>query len=424
MLRNELVRGHRKRLLQGLTSVGTRRTRPPPAAGANQTRLWEWWKMRISMRGTLPVLVAGAALAACSGDARRPPPPRGFTQYDAVVRVATPDSVEFTRVQAMDVDSRGNLYVADHTDIAVLSPEAKLLRRLGRAGKGPGEFDDVSSVRVLPGDSVFAFDGGAARVTVFAPESERPAHMLSLSTANYVFPYWVMPVSDGSLMGVFRAAYADSPRGRRRDTVRLLNPDASVAVDSVLAFPEYEAVEVEQGPVGGALFSPFGQQTLLANAGDRVYTAWTGSWQVEVYSARGKHLGTVHPQDPPQPLPVTGAEMDSVVTRMQRGGPFERQTIVRALEGAGRKTWPLLDQMLVDDSGRIWMAPTARAGEPLHWAAFDEQGRRVGAFQTPARVKLHLIRGDVAYGVALDGDDVQHVVVYDLKPVHPEPKRT
>jgi len=385
--------------------------------------------MRNILGRRLPWLTAGLALAACGGDARTPPPARGFVQYQAVLRSSTPDSVEFTLVQSMDVDSHGNLYVADRSDVAVLSPDAKPLRRLGRAGKGPGEFEQVNDVRILPGDSLFAFDGGASRVTVFGPESQRPAHMVSLSTANYVFPYMVMPVTGGSMLGVFRAAYGDmpdgKPRGRRHDTVRLLNPDASVAVDSVLAFPEYEAVEIKQGPVEGALFSPFGRETLLANAGDRVYAAWTGSWQVEVYSTRGRHLASIRPENPPQPLPVTGAEMDSVTEKMSGGGlPFERQMVRRSLEQAGRDTWPLLNQMLVDDAGRIWMAPTARAGEPLRWVAVDEQGRRVGAFETPARVKLHLIRGDTAYGVALDADDAQHVVIYDLKPVHPEPKRS
>jgi hypothetical protein len=117
--------------------------------------------------------------------------------------------------------------------------------------------------------------------------------------------------------------------------------------------------------------------------------------------------------------------MDSVVQSIAQGGlPFEQQMVRRSLEQAGRNTWPLLKQLLVDDAGRIWMAPTARAGEPLRWVAVDEQGRRVGAFETPARVKLHLIRGDRAYGVALDDDDAQHVVIYDLKPVHPEPKHS
>jgi hypothetical protein len=385
--------------------------------------------MRKILGRLLPWLGAGVALAACGRDERTPPRPHGFTQYHAVLRSSTPDSVEFTLVQSMDVDSHGNLYVADRSDVAVLSPDARPLRRLGRAGKGPGEFEQVNNVRILPGDSLFTFDGGASRVTVFGPQSERPAHMVSLSTANYVFPYMVMPVTDGSMLGVFRAAYGDmpdgKPRGRRHDMVRLLNPDASVAVDSLLAFPEYEAVEIKQGPVEGALFSPFGRETLLANAGDRVYTAWTGGWQVEVYSTRGKHLSTIRPESPPQPLPVTGAEMDSVVQSIAQGGlPFEQQMVRRSLEQAGRNTWPLLKQLLVDDAGRIWMAPTARAGEPLRWVAVDEQGRRVGAFETPARVKLHLIRGDRAYGVALDDDDAQHVVIYDLKPVHPEPKRS
>ena len=330
-------------------------------------------------------------------------------------------------ISSIDVDSRGNLYVADAVNVAVLTPDAQPLRRVGREGKGPGEFERVNAVRVLPGDSLFAFDAGAARVTVFGPASDRPAHTVSLSTAGLFFPYQVMRLSDGALLAVFRAAYgmgADGgPRGQRKETIRLLNPDASLRRDSVLTFPEYQAVEIAQDNLRGALFSPFGRQMLVAVDGDRVYSAWSGDWRVDVHSATGKDLGTIHPAGTPRPRPVTDAEMDSVVDAMKKDMPFSRETIQRAMDAAGNRTWPLLQAILVDDAGTIWLAVTGQRGEPVHWVGVDQHGRHVGAFDLPERVKLHLIRGGVAYGASLDEDDVPHVVIYDLKPVHPQPAR-
>jgi hypothetical protein len=335
--------------------------------------------------------------------------------------------VEFTDVESIDVDSRGNLYVADAVNVAVLSSDGRPLRRVGREGKGPGEFERVSAVRVLPGDSLFAFDAAAARVTVFGPASERPAHTVNLSTAGLFSPYQVVPLPDGALLAVFRAAYgvgADGGRrGQRLETIRLLNPDASLRRDSVLTFPEYQAVQVAQGNVQGALFSPFARQMLVAVDGDRVYSAWSGDWRIEVHSVTGEDLGTIHPAGQPQPRPVTGAEMDSVVSAMKAELPFSRETIRRAMEAAGNRTWPLLQAILVDDAGTVWLAVAGQRGEPTHWVGVDQRGRRVGAFDLSERVKLHLIRGGAAYGVSLDDDDAPHVVIFDLKPVHPQPAR-
>jgi hypothetical protein len=382
----------------------------------------------MNLRSTSLLLLATAlAVLACGREARRPSRPLGFTQYQAVQRAASPDSVEFTDVSSIDVDSHGNLYVADAVNVAVLSPDARPLRRVGREGKGPGEFERVNAVRVLPGDSLFAFDAAAARVTVFGPASDRPAHTLSLSTAGLFFPYQVARLPDGALLAVFRAAYGVGPdggeRGPRKETIRLLNPDASLRRDSVLTFPEYQALEVAQGNVQGALFSPFARQMLVAVDGDRVYSAWSGDWRIDVHTATGRDLGTIHPAGQPQPRPVTGAEMDSVVSAIKADVPFSRETIQRAIDAAGNRTWPLLQAIMVDDAGTIWLAVTGQRGEPVHWIGVDGQGRRVGAFDLPGRVKVHLIRGGTAYGVSLDDDDVPHVVIYDLKPVHPQPAR-
>ncbi len=374
----------------------------------------------------VPALAAGMLVAGCGRDARPPERPRGFTQYQAVLRASSPESVEFTAISAIDVDSRGNLYVADAVNVAVLSPDARLLRRIGREGKGPGEFERVNVIRILAGDSVFAFDAGAARVTVFPPASDRAAYTTGLSTAGLFFPYWVQPVRGGALLALFRAAYGVGPdggeRGVRRETIRLLNADASLRQDSVLSFPEYEAVPIRQGPVQGALFDPFGRRMLVALSGDRVYSAWSGDWRVEMHSVTGRRLGNIRPGEPPAPRPITPAELDSVVTLMMEGLPFSRATVQRAMEGTGRHTWPVLQDLVVDDGGRIWLAATGQRGEPVHWIGTDEQGRRVGAFDLPETVRIHLIRGDTAYGVALDEDDVPHVAIYDLKPVTSQPR--
>ncbi|HEX8903534.1 MAG TPA: hypothetical protein VF771_01690 [Longimicrobiaceae bacterium] len=370
--------------------------------------------------------MAAALLAACGRDTRPATRPHGFTHYQAVQRAASPDSAEFTQILSMDLDSRRNIYVADAYDVAVLSPDARPLRRVGRQGKGPGEFDGVTDVRLLPGDSLFVFDAGSARVTVFDPGSDHPAHTVSLSTAGLFFPYQVAPLPDGGLLGVFRAAFGVGPdggeRGQRLETIRAFNPDASLRRDSVLTFPEYHALDVTQGPMSGSLFSPFIRRTLVAVDGDRIYTAWSDDWRVAVHSATGKNLGTIQPSDAPRPRPITDAEMDSVVSKMKADLPFSRETIQRAMEAAGTRTWPLLQALLVDDAGTVWLAVAGQRGEPTHWVGVDAQGKRVGAFDLSERVTLHLIRDGAAYGVLLDDDDVPHVVIYDLKPVHDQPR--
>jgi hypothetical protein len=69
-------------------------------------------------------------------------------------------------------DSRGNVYVGPlgNDRIAVYNSTGKLLRTLGRTGKGPGEFDFLLYLDVGPHDTLYAFDYGGGRANVFSPD--------------------------------------------------------------------------------------------------------------------------------------------------------------------------------------------------------------------------------------------------------------
>jgi hypothetical protein len=286
----------------------------------------------------------------------------------------------------------------------------------------------VNTVRLLPGDSLFVFDAGGPRVTVFDPVSRRVAHTANLGTAGLVFPYWLQPTANGdALVAAYRAAYGIGPdgrqRGARREVVRLLNGDASVRQDSVLSLPEYEAIPLTlDGNAVGELFDPFGNRTLVASDGRSLFTAWTGGWSIDVHSLDGKTLRTIRPSVPPVPRAITRAEMDSVIHSMA-SGLIPEPRVRRAMEGVTHRDWPLLQDMLVDDTGRIWLAETGLRGEPLHWLAIGQRGELLARFDVPVNVSIRLIRGSTAYGVSRDENDVPRVVVYDLKPATSSPPK-
>ncbi|HEY0035963.1 MAG TPA: 6-bladed beta-propeller, partial [Longimicrobium sp.] len=120
-------------------------------------------------RPTLPwtALALGAALAACGPDA---PSGKGSNLPGAEQRqnarltltelFRTDESVALTAVQGVDVDSRGQLYIGDwgNPAVTVLSPEGRMIRRIGGKGQGPGEFANITGVQVLPGDSLQVYD--------------------------------------------------------------------------------------------------------------------------------------------------------------------------------------------------------------------------------------------------------------------------
>ncbi|HET7464424.1 MAG TPA: hypothetical protein VFJ82_24405 [Longimicrobium sp.] len=374
--------------------------------------------MNRQQRRAAAVFCAAAAAAAC----RRPAPDGGETPvaYTAVERARTDSSANLTWAHAVDVDRRGNVYVGDQWAVKVFAPDGTLLRTVGRRGSGPGEFQGIASVAVIPGDSLFVFDGGSWRVTVLEPGTGRAAYTVQVGREQLRSPARVARVRGGrALLAVFESAYNFNdpiPEGVRggSDLVRLLNADGSLLRDSVLLLRERENL-VYRDPVAVGP-NPFGRESWLAvTARDRLVTAWGDSLKFEVYAVDGRHLKTIRPAWAPPRRPLTAAERESVaVTTADAVVPAP--AIRRALDRYRATTWPLLRELVVDDRDRIWAGINGGPGEPVRWTAFDQRGARVAEVDLPANALLRVVRGTTAWATVFDHDDVPAVVTYDLRP--------
>lgn len=347
--------------------------------------------------------------------------------YEPVRIARSPTSADLMGVMSLDVDSRGSIYVADRSSqLLVFAPDGALLRKLGRKGQGPGEFDYLTDVQVLPRDSIYAFDGGLSRVTVFPPSSDKAAYSVNVGTNSMLFPYWVRAVtSRRTLFAAYRAAVGDGDgrglHGRRKDVVRILNPDGSILRDSVISFEEAEAL-IFHGSVEGVAQNPFGREPVFALGGDdRLYAAWSGALAVSVYSADGKPTTTIRPTIAVNPRRITDHDRDSVIQSLSP--TFPAAAVRRAFAEIGSDSWPLFRDMVVDDADRVWLGLLGGHGEPVHWTAFDQAGAQVASMDLPENVSLRVVRGRMAYGVERDADDVPRVVVYELRPIRPPPPR-
>lgn len=359
--------------------------------------------------------LAASACRGASGDA-------AVTRYTLVERARTDSAAELTEARSIALDQRGNIYVADRSAIRLFGPDGRLLRTIGRLGSGPGEFDWVATVGLLPGDSLYAFDMGHGRLTVFAPGTFRVAYTSQIGREQLFSPDDARLVQGGRLaVAMFTAAYGSfddrETRGARKTVVRLLNADGSLRKDSVLAVGERENL-ILHNPEAISI-NPFGRMTHFAFAsGDRIVSAWSDSLKFEVHDIEGRHLRTVRPAHAPPRRPITGHDRDSVSAALAND-LVPATTIRRALEQYPATTWPLLQAMLVDDQDRIWAAITGTRGEPVHWTAFDMKGKPVAQVDLPENTRLRVVRGSRAYAVEVDDDDVPQVVVYDLAPSEP-----
>lgn len=365
----------------------------------------------ISRTCVAAAFVLGLGVTGCGedGGGSAPAADAGLT-YSATRVAASDPAIDLSAVGPMAVGSDGTLYVADAQNrVVALNAAGELLRVIGRGGEGPGEFSFINDVRVLPGDSLLVLDPMQDRISVFRPNSAVLAHTRPLRQEVGEFVVQASPGADGSLLTyAMRAHGPESDAANRNDVLRSLARDETSR--PVLALSPNEVLQINSSGAMG-FFSPgFAPRRIVRLAAGRAYTAWTDSAAVKVFDAGGRQLATITPRALPSRQPITAREYDSVAATFGDAAFAKR---ARPQVQARWRTWPLIDDLLVDDGGGVWIKPAQRQGEN-RWLHHDAAGAFVGSLELPANVRPRLISRDRVYCVVKDDLDVPQVVVYTL----------
>jgi hypothetical protein len=364
---------------------------------------------------------AGVRLAENTGA----PGALGWTVEDApLVSISDGDEAGGPLFQVTDAmrlrDGRIVVASAGTHEIRIYGADGRLLRVVGRAGEGPGEFRAPFWLGRLGGDSIAVWDAALRRFSVFTPAGE-----------------FVRGVSPSGLQGVFPKAVGVLPGGRfvlasstssqvlpppgqaRRDTAAFVVIDADGTVaDTLGRFPGEEMIAVGT-PATGFLMRPlpFGRQTVTAIRDGRVYVGTGDRYEIASFDSAGG-LRSVFRADRPS-VPVTGEDVREYRrTLVTLGGDAQSNAqSAKLLEDAPvPATMPPLTALEVDSVGNLWVQDPQKPGDTRGslWTVLGPDGRAQGTVRVPAGLIVKEIGTDWVLGLVVDEDQVEHVRVYRL----------
>jgi hypothetical protein len=321
----------------------------------------------------------------------------------------------FVDVTDVATTPAGELYVLDSGDraVKVYSPEGRFLRRFGRQGGGPGEFQLPTGLRV---DSlVRVSDLGQRRMSYFGLDGRHvetvrspvlgEIPLLGLAPLRNGWAVGATPSrmgvdADGTITGSpWVAVIATGPGGRTDTLLRLHSGTASV-------YPRDG-----RGPYG-----PFGSHVGRGGAhavlGDSIVATADGySGEVRWYRAdRGGFTLVRTRQLQSRSRPVTGEDVRRIQRELYARNPHFPRGLV--IEPPPRVSIAI--QALFAPDGPLWIRNTGGRGHGHVWTVFNPAGEVSIRLSLPAGFDLYHVRGDLLYGVTRTRNDAPVVQVYRL----------
>jgi hypothetical protein len=319
----------------------------------------------------------------------------------------------FSSIRSIAVDAKGQIFVLERQtqDIKVFDADGKHLRTIGRIGSGPGEMRNAEGMTSDRQGRLWVRDAANARFTVFNGEGEleKSWTMKFCSSQGQWYPQidrqgrvldvdCVVPQGADRAMGFAIVAY---------------RPDFS-GVDTLSMRPECGSRELSEAATWvrrsekatayiGVPYAPR-PVTTLGPTGE-IWCAPNNS-RYEVLRLDPGARDTLRISRNLAAVPVTKAERDSVIAPFEKNGPsgFDYGKIPR--------TKPIVELISIDDQGRAWLRRKTSQGV-VEFDVFSPAGQML-AIAMLGKYRLlpapYVFRGDDVYMVALDDDDVQHVV--------------
>ncbi len=332
--------------------------------------------------------------------------------------------LEYELFRVMDATrlSDGTVVVANMgtSEIRYFDSAGRFLRSIGRSGGGPAEFqrDGLRHVDHVDGDSIYAWDLLAQRMSVFAPDGGF-VRSSRLRNTNRLYFFEGLFADRSMLLRLNRPD--PSPRlveGNTRASVRFLR--FSAEGDSLGRFGEFPGSEMywqrwgERGMAGDD--APFGKVTSAKSGTDRAYVATGDSYEVWVFSATAELEISIRKEHAPV----------SMSAELERHWEEERAERLKGHESS-RDYSSLLDDMVlpdalpahgsiqVDASSNLWVEEYDEAGRrgPV-WSVFDPRGVWLGSVRLPVGLEVFEIGDDYILGREVDDMEVEYVRVYQV----------
>lgn len=326
-----------------------------------------------------------------------------------------------------------SIYVldAEASEVTIWTPDGHLIRRLGRAGGGPGEFQRPVRLTLLP-DGFYVTDD--RRITTFTREGEVTGTAPFPRGGRFGgFPVQIWDVFDDGSFAALAAPSVLSPSSTDDPTDHLpvlrISEDGGSPRTEVLAqldFRDWQTtVDVDESSAPSPLWQPWvtpdhfevdhGSASVVVK---RATAADPGLVELIEISTAGDTLWTRRIRLPA--MPVTDEQIEAELEEWasilaENPSPMLKSRIRAAWHIP--EYWPAVRQIQLMSNGEIWFEPLGRE-TPDVWHAVQKRADEgpIKRIAVPASFEPRDVTGTHVWGIRRDELDVGYVTGLRLLP--------
>jgi hypothetical protein len=301
-------------------------------------------------------------------------------------------------------------------EIRYYDRHGEFVRSVGRKGHGPGEFEALGNIQVGPGDTVYAFDRGLQRESVFGPTGELAWD--GTFGVEVMRVAWLKRLADG--YWVAAEAVGGVPLhgpGKHRSESRFFAYDPSLNKATPLAAvagPIF--VNFRVGADEGYRTPPYTPVPLFDTWQNCLYVTPSDTPTVRILTSGGTVVHSIATHGVRKQ--VTDADVNAWLEDVLGRVPASAKERLRAvfLRLPRPDSMPLYGDLLVDRLGDIWLGHYAPpTGEGKKWTVLSPTGLPLTTLNLPSPLKVLDIGSEYIIGVSRTTEGVEVVQEYRLE---------
>lgn len=311
---------------------------------------------------------------------------------------SAPDTMLFTREQVFTgtdevlirgsigdiaVDEQNRVYIVaarmGEVGIYIFAPNGSYLTRIGRRGKGPGEFTVISGIQIGD-DHLYVYGNRQRKLSIFSTSDFSLVYEATLNSNEDLKDLspsgnFFVSGTDTLLMG-FNSNMATNEH--RLNVYYRINREGQIVSDKIVELREPWLYMPNSKFNSDGFFRPpatmpFSRGPLVAVAGDgAVFTAWTEHFLIKAHDETGRYRHAFYYQYENPDLSVSESE-------------FGEGDLNLIEENSGRvpATWPALHGMFFDDRDRLWVLTITDSDSTYNGRVVSREGELLARFVWP-----------------------------------------